>query len=218
MDLCKADLIRLSKEDIIHQIEQEQAKFRGYVMNESGKNILDLTREELVNEIIIETKKSNMLNKFVKNLEHDNTSLNKQLSNWGVEVHRLKTEVEMLKQKEIENAQLKEALRDLKRIEVLFQNTSYEEILTVYTKEELVEMIQKERKEFHVAINQIMLQAKSLAAKNVELEEQMKSLNRDHDKLKVELETSNVLKDLFDAKLKAREEQNQITPKLIIYC
>ena len=217
MDLCKADLIRLSKEDIIHQIEQEQAKFRGYVMNESGKNILDLTREELVNEIIIETKKSNMLNKFVKNLEHDNTSLNKQLSNWGVEVHRLKTEVEMLKQKEIENAQLKEALRDLKRIEVLFQNTSYEEILTVYTKEELVEMIQKERKEFHVAINQIMLQAKSLAAKNVELEEQMKSLNRDHDKLKVELETSNVLKDLFDAELKAHEEQDQIIQKVLLY-
>ena len=217
MDLCKADLIRLSKEDIIHQIEQEQAKFRGYVMNESGKNILDLTREELVNEIIIETKKSNMLNKFVKNLEHDNTSLNKQLSNWGVEVHRLKTEVEMLKQKEIENAQLKEALRDLKRIEVLFQNTSYEEILTVYTKEELVEMIQKERKEFHVAINQIMLQAKSLAAKNVELEVQMKSLNRDHDKLKVELETSNVLKDLFDAELKAHEEQDQIIQKVLLY-
>ena len=217
MDLCKADLIRLSKEDIIHQIEQEQAKFRGYVMNESGKNILDLTREELVNEIIIETKKSNMLNKFVKNLEHDNTSLNKQLSNWGVEVHRLKTEVEMLKQKEIENAQLKEALRDLKRIEVLFQNTSYEEILTVYTKEELVEMIQKERKEFHVAINQIMFQAKSLAAKNVELEEQMKSLNRDHDKLKVELETSNVLKDLFDAELKAHEEQDQIIQKVLLY-
>ena len=217
MDLCKADLIRLSKEDIIHQIEQEQAKFRGYVMNESGKNILDLTREELVNEIIIETKKSNMLNKFVKNLEHDNTSLNKQLSNWGVEVHRLKTEVEMLKQKEIENAQLKEALRDLKRIEVLFQNTSYEEILTAYTKEELVEMIQKERKEFHVAINQIMLQAKSLAAKNVELEEQMKSLNRDHDKLKVELETSNVLKDLFDAELKAHEEQDQIIQKVLLY-
>ena len=217
MDLCKADLIRFSKEDIIHQIEQEQAKFRGYVMNESGKNILDLTREELVNEIIIETKKSNMLNKFVKNLEHDNISLNKQLSNWGVEVHRLKTEVEMLKQKEIENAQLKEALRDLKRIEVLFQNTSYEEILTVYTKEELVEMIQKERKEFHAAINQIMFQAKSLAAKNVELEEQMKSLNRDHDKLKVELETSNVLKDLFDAELKAHEEQDQIIQKVLLY-
>ena len=218
MDLCKAELIDLSKEDIINRIVNEQEKFRKYVMKESAKNIHDLIREELEYEFLIEIKKSNILNKFVKNLEHDISVLNNQLTTWKIEVQRLKTELEGVKQKEIENAQFKATLRDFKRIEVLSQNIQYEEILTVHTKEELVEIIWKDRKEFQIVINQTMLQAKTLASKNSELEEQINSLNQELDKLKVELQTSNLLKDVFDAELKAREEHNQITQKVIIYC
>ena len=218
MDLCKAELIDLSKEDIINRIVNEQEKFRKYVMKESAKNIHDLIREELEYEFLIEIKKSNILNKFVKNLEHDISVLNNQLTTWKIEVQRLKTELEGVKQKEIENAQFKATLRDFKRIEVLSQNIQYEEILTVHTKEELVEIIWKDRKEFQIVISQTMLQAKTLASKNSELEEQINSLNQGLDKLKVELQTSNLLKDVFDAELKAREEQDQITQKVIIYC
>ena len=218
MDLCKAELIDLSKEDIINRIVNEQEKFRKYVMKESAKNIHDLIREELEYEFLIEIKKSNILNKFVKNLEHDISVLNNQLTTWKIEVQRLKTELEGVKQKEIENAQFKATLRDFKRIEVLSQNIQYEEILTVHTKEELVEIIWKDRKEFQIVISQTMLQAKTLASKNSELEEQINSLNQELDKLKVELQTSNLLKDVFDAELKAREEQDQITQKVIIYC
>ena len=218
MDLCKAELIDLSKEDIINRIVNEQEKFRKYVMKESAKNIHELIREELKYEFLIEIQKSNILNKFVKNLEHDISVLNNQLTTWKIEVQRLKTELEGVKQKEIENAQFKATLRDFKRIEVLSQNIQYEEILTVHTKEELVEIIWKDRKEFQIVISQTMLQAKTLASKNSELEEQINSLNQELDKLKVELQTSNLLKDVFDAELKAREEQDQITQKVIIYC
>ena len=159
-----------------------------------------------------------MLNKFVKNLAHDISSVNSQLSCWKIEVQRLKAELEGVKQKVLENAQFKATLRDFKRIEVLSQNIQYEEILTVHTKEELVEIIWKDRKEFQIVISQTMLQAKTLASKNSELEEQINSLNQELDKLKVELQKSNLLKDVFDAELKAREEQDQITQKVIIYC
>ena len=54
MDLCKAELIDLSKEDIINRIVNEQEKFRKYVMKESAKNIHDLIREELEYEFLIE--------------------------------------------------------------------------------------------------------------------------------------------------------------------